>query len=334
MTRATPDRPLAAVLAEAAAAAGYAPSVHNTQPWRWRVWPDRLELFAERGRQLRATDPEGRLLMLSCGAALHHACLALAAQGWRAKVSRLPDPGQPDLLATVTATGDHPVTPEAMRFMQAMEVRHTDRRPVSDQPVAPATVTAIGTAAHELARVHRLTPEQVLELAAAASRADATEAEDPEVREELDYWTSRSAPAGTGLPAAVLPDRPAQTTVPGRDFGRPGTLPVGSGHDRAAVYLVLYGDEDEPESWLRAGEALSTAWLTATELGASVVPLSGVIEVASTRQTLRRVLSGFGHPYLVLRLGIADPEHAGPPHTPRIPAAQLIDTSPVRPAES
>ena len=96
-------------------------------------------------------------------------------------------------------------------------------------------------------------------------------------------------------------------------------------------YAVLYGDDDEPESWLRAGEALSAAWLTATELGVSVVPLSGAIEVTATREALRGVLAGFGHPYLVLRLGIADPDHAGPPHTPRIPAAQVVDTSAVRP---
>jgi len=332
MTDATHDRPLAAALAEAATAAGYAPSVHNTQPWRWRVHPDRLDLFAERGRQLPGTDPDGRLLMLSCGAALHHAVTALAAQGWTARVSRLAEPDQPDLLATVTAGGHGPVTAESIRTVQAMEVRHTDRRPVSDQPLPPSTLAAVVAAVGGLARLHVLAPDQVLDVAAAASKAEAAEADDPHIREELAYWTGQAAPAGTGLPAAVLPDRPAQTTVPGRDFGQPGTLPIGPGHDRAATYAVLYGDADEPEGWLRGGEALSAAWLAATRLGASVVPLSGIVEVASTRQALRRVLSDLGHPYLVLRLGVADPDHAGPPHTPRIPAARLVDTSAARPA--
>ena len=134
-------------------------------------------------------------------------------------------------------------------------------------------------------------------------QAAAVEAAEPEIREELEYWTGRARPAGTGLPADVLPEREQQTTVPGRDFGRAGTLPIGPGHDRVAVYAVLYGDEDDPCDWLRAGEALSAGWLRATELGVSVVPLSGVIEVASTRQTLRALLAGLGHPYLVLRLG-------------------------------
>ena len=61
---------------------------------------------------------------------------------------------------------------------------------------------------------------------------------------------------------------------------------------------------------------------------------SGAIEVPQTRDVLRRVLAGLGYPYLVLRLGLADPDVAGPPHTPRMPAAQILDTSAVRLAGS
>lgn len=326
----TNDRALATALAEAAATAGHAPSVHNTQPWRWRVHPDRLDLLAARERQLAAIDPRSRLLVLSCGAALHHARSALAAEGWSDEVHRLPDPHQPDLLASIRPTRRTEATPEAMRLVQAMQVRHTDRRPVAEEPVPAAALDAIVAAAAESARLQVLNRDQVIALAAAATKAAATEAQDSDIAAELDYWTSRAADEGVGLPGNVLPDRAAQTTVPARDFGRSGTLPVGPGHDRSAVYGVLFGDDDETDSWLRAGEALSAAWLTATRLGVSIVPLSGVIEVAGTREALRRELAGIGYPYLVLRLGIADPEHAGPARTPRMPAAQVIDTSAVR----
>ncbi|WP_435820623.1 Acg family FMN-binding oxidoreductase [Micromonospora purpureochromogenes] len=332
MSHETPgqDRPLTTALAEAAATAGYAPSVHNTQPWRWLVLPDALELRIARDRQVTATDPEGRLLAISCGAALHHARLALTAEGWTAVVERLPDPAQPDLLARLTGLNRSGADLDAMRMVQCMQVRHTDRRPVSDEPVPTAAIGEISRAvAAEGANLQILDSDQVMELAAAASHAGTVEAEDPQLREELDYWTNR-ADGGTGLPPEVLPEQQPQTTVPGRDFGRAGTLPIGPGHDKAAVYGLLNGDEDEPDSWLRAGEALSALWLTATRLGVSVVPLSGVVEVPGTRQTLRQLLSGLGFPYLVVRLGIADPAHAGPPHTPRLPIEQVVDTSAVR----
>ncbi|MFF5175806.1 Acg family FMN-binding oxidoreductase [Micromonospora sp. NPDC000089] len=332
MSQDTPatDRPLTTALAEAAATAGYAPSVHNTQPWLWRVLPDALELRVARERQLAATDPEGRLVAISCGAALHHARLALSAEGWTAVVERLPDPAQPDLLARLTGPRRGTADPDAMHLVQCMQVRHTDRRPVSDEPVPAEALGEISRAAGaEGAGLQILAADQLLDLAAAASHAGTVEAEDPQLREELQYWTSRAG-AGTGLTAEVLPQDQPQTTVPGRDFGRPGSLPVGPGHDKAAAYALLFGDEDEPDSWLRAGEALSALWLTATRLGVSVTPLSGVVEVPGTRQTLRQLLSGLGYPYLVLRLGIADPAHGGPPHTPRLPTAQVVDTSAVR----
>ncbi|WP_406601289.1 Acg family FMN-binding oxidoreductase [Micromonospora yasonensis] len=332
MSHETPatDRPLTTALAAAAGMAGHAPSVHNTQPWHWTVLPEALELRVVRERHLSAADPEGRLLVVSCGAALHHARVALTAEGWTPAVERLPDPAQPDLLARLTGLTHTGADPEAMRLVQCMQVRHTDRRPVSDEPVATAALGEIDRAAtREGVHLQVLDDTQKIQLASAAQQAAAVEADEPQLQEELAYWTSRAG-TGTGLPPEVLPQEAPQTTVPARDFGRTGTLPVGPGHDRAAVYGILWGTEDEPDSWLRAGEGLSAAWLAATRLGVSVVPLSGVVEVEGTRNALRHMLSDLGHPYISMRLGIAEPTHAGPPHTPRLDTAQTVDTSAVR----
>lgn len=327
------QRPTAAALAEAAEAAGYAPSVHNSQPWRWRVERDALDLFADRSRQLGVADPDGRLLTVSCGAALHHARVALAAEGLTPAVARFPNPANVDHLARVTIGDRGEVTPVAMRLFQAVRQRHTDRRPVSEVAVEAAHLDAIRqAAAGEGVNVHTLSADQVRDLASAAAQADAVGAADPAQRAELAYWVGGPRSAGTGVPDTVIPSRPPRTQVPEREFGRAGTLDVGVGHDRHAAYALLFGDDDEPTGWLRAGEALSAAWLTATELGVSVLPFSSVVEVGGTRQVLRRMLANLGHPYLVLRLGMADPDHAGPPHTPRLPAAQVVDTSAVDPA--
>jgi nitroreductase len=313
------------VLAVAARAAGHAPSIHNTQPWRWRVGST-LDLYAERARQLGITDPNGRLLLLSCGAALHHALVTLAAEGWRVEVRRQPDPGDPDLLARVALTEPTAVEPSAVRLLQTMTVRHTDRRPLTDTPVDPAMVDRIGRVVHAAgARLHVLDREHIVDVAAAASQAQVAESLDPEFLAELEYWAGGVRPGGTGVPGDVIPVSPPKTTVPGRDFGGPGTLPISAGHDGAAVYAILYGDDDTPASWLRAGEALSAGWLEATELGISVLPLSAAVEVVRTRHVLRRLLGNIGYPYLVLRLGHADPDHAGPPPTPRMPADQVME---------
>jgi nitroreductase len=309
-------------LAAAADAARFAPSIHNTQPWRWIVRGDRLELHAVPDRQLREQDPDGRLMVLSCGTALHHALVALAAEGWTYAVER--SGGQP--LAVIHAERHEPADPHAMRRMQLLRVRHTDRRVVSDEPVAPGVRQALADAAHRGgARLHILRRDEVLQLAVMIEHSGEAEQHDERMRAETAAWVGGDRPEGTGLPDAVIPAELPLTTVAERDFGVSGTLQAGGGHDNAAAYAVLYGDGDEPTDWLRAGEALSQLWLSATEHGAAVLPLSSPVELDFTRQALRRMLAETGYPYLVLRLGTSDPDHAGPPHTPRLPADQVIE---------
>ena len=128
------------------------------------------------------------------------------------------------------------------------------------------------------AGLHILRPDQVLELAGAADQAQRAENADGAWQAEVNYWTGGTRPLGSGIPDAAIPDRATQTTVPGRDFGHDGDLPVSAAHEDAATFAILYGPEDGEVDWLRAGEALSAAWLTATELGLSVLPLSATIE--------------------------------------------------------
>jgi nitroreductase len=312
---------LTEALARAAAAARYAPSIHNTQPWRWRVGDAGLDLYLEPRRGLDATDPDRRLAILSCGAALHHARTALAGAGWRVEVVELPDPLR---LAHLSILDTQPVTPEAARRARLIRQRHTDRRPVTGTPVDDGRLLALTVAVEdERAWLLPVPRERLVELGSAMAYAQRAETGDEAWRAELARWSGGTRPDGTGVPDAVIPDRPTRSTVPSRDFGHPGALAVGSGHDLAARYAILYGTADSPVDWLRAGQALSAAWLTATDLGVTLLPMSAAVEVAPARQVLRRLLSGPGEPFLVLRLGIADPD-AGPTGTPRLAPSRTV----------
>ncbi|GIE77802.1 NAD(P)H nitroreductase [Actinoplanes philippinensis] len=312
-------------LVQAADAARFAPSIHNTQPWRWVVREGRLELFGVSERQLREQDPEGRMLLLSCGTALHHAQVALEAEGWRHEVDR--PAGEP--LAVVRPVEQVPARPEATRHFQMLQVRRTDRRTVTDERVPEDTLRHLVKVVEESgARLHVLGRDQVLALAVAVDRAQHAEAHDDRLAAETATWVGGERPDGTGIPASALPEEVPLTTVAERDFQAKGTLAAGDGHDRAAVYAVLYGDGDGAEDWLRAGEALSRLWLAATEQAVSLLPLSSPVEIPFTRQTLRRMLGDVGFPYLAVRLGTLDPAHSAPPKTPRLPAGQVIDIIP------
>jgi nitroreductase len=313
-------------LREAAAAAGLAPSIHNTQPWRWRIRPAALELWADRTRQLPVSDPDGRMLTISCGAALHHARIYLAARGYRTLVVPYPDPNHPDHLAHLGIAGRAPVTDAATRRCQAVGLRRTDRRPVLPRPIDDKAFLALSMAAQaQGCYLHPLRRDQVVEMAVAVAHAQDAQLADDAWRDEMGRWAGGTRPDGTGIPDANIPDRQPRTTVAERDFTRPGTLRIGDEHDTAATYAILYGERDDRLGWLDAGQALSALWLAATVWDVSVMPLSAPIEIPATRQAVRAALSGIGYPYLVLRLGTVGDDRGLAP-TPRLAPERVVTT--------
>ena len=65
------------------AKAVWAPSVHNTQPWRFTTdGGPRISLHADADRRLAVADSDGREMMISCGAALFNVRLALRSLGY------------------------------------------------------------------------------------------------------------------------------------------------------------------------------------------------------------------------------------------------------------
>src|SRR5262245_40050155 len=99
----------------------------------------------------------------------------------------------------------------------------------------------------------------------------------------------------------------------------------GPGRDRGAACAIVTGDCDDRPGWLRGGEALSAVLLTATSEGLSVAPISDVIEVATTRETLRRMLCGVSYPYLAVRIGYPVAA-ADLPIIPRRAPGEVIET--------
>ncbi|MFD7660629.1 Acg family FMN-binding oxidoreductase, partial [Actinosynnema sp. NPDC059797] len=300
MDRSQPDRE---TIRAAVALACRAPSVHNTQPWRWRIGDRSAHLYADRTRAVPATDPTGADLLLSCGAALHHLRVALAGLGWRAIVHRMPNPAEPDHLAAVEFARHEPTEAE-VAMAAAIPRRRTDRRHCSTWDV-PGAVSLLleERAAEQDAVLRRITGSRtLLDLAGAIEQAAARQDADPAYRWELRAWSGRHADSD-GVPAASAPRGvPRHGDLRLREF--PGGLlvdePAGEWEEDGALVLVLGTSSDDRLSTLRAGEAMSAVLLEATAAGLATCPLSQPLEVATTRARVRdEVLDGVLSPQVV-----------------------------------
>ncbi|WP_037040289.1 Acg family FMN-binding oxidoreductase [Pseudonocardia halophobica] len=302
-------------------AAALAPSLHNSQPWRFRITADGIELHADPERRLRVADPSGREMRLACGAALFNLRLALTGHGVRPLVTVLPNPLEPELIAVVRRGGGRPPTPAERRLLAAVPHRRTNRRPFATAAVANMARHALRRAAlDEGAWLDLVTdPGHRAALSLLARRAHERQIADPAFVAELDRWTAREQghPDGVPLSAAGPVPWPNAAWVM-RDFSG-GT---GSDHEYEAdpLIAVLSVHGDGPREEIRAGQAMERVLLTATADGLASSFLSQLVEVPDVREQMRRLISGARPPQVVLRIG-----HGWPvPGTPRRQVPELL----------
>ena len=306
----TTSQPSADELRSAVELAVRAPSIHNTQPWRWAIRPDGLDLHADRTRQLPVADPDGHNLLVSCGAALGLARLALAGAGHQTEVVRAPDPADPDLLARITVTGSGDPAEDARQRATAARERHSDRRPFLATPVSDELLQRLAESVTDDGVYLNLAErsDERLDLAVLVSRADQTMASDPAYREELAKWI-RPAAADDGIPATAVPHltgaEPRHSDVPMRDFeaGITGTLPVQGGQKEDPALGVIMSTDHGVGGTLRAGEALSRLLVEVQLCGLAASIISQPVDWPVIRERMRNLMGWRDYPHILVRIG-------------------------------
>ena len=292
----------------AVSAAVRAPSLHNSQPWRFRLADGAIEVRADPARRLPASDPTGWAVRIACGAAVGNLRLALAAAGLPARAWLRPDPTDPDLIARLTPDRPRPPTPTELALSAAIPRRYSNRAPFWPDPV-PADVRwrLAETVRDEGAWLELVIGSgAVTAVGEIARSAHRVLGRDAGYRAELTAWT-RLSPAPDGVPAdAGGPLGEPHDPLPQRDFGTRRRAP---GRDFEPEPLVAVLGLAGNTSWdqIAAGQILQRLLLTATDAGLAVSLLSQPIEVPSAREQLRLALGRSGTPQMVMRIGYGQP---------------------------
>ncbi|WP_432921998.1 Acg family FMN-binding oxidoreductase [Microbispora sp. CA-135349] len=293
-------------------AALWAPSIHNTQPWSFGVSGDEISLRADPDRKLRVSDPTGRQLMISCGAALFNVRITLLALGYEPEVRRIPDPERPLLLATVRVRpGQEPG--EHVRLLHGeIERRRTHRSGFTALPVPDRLIDAL--VAEATAEGGHMTPirsdASARVLAALTGAAQDVQSQNRLFVLELMRW---ARPPGSsrrdGVPAAGYPTDPRRTYpqhFAQRDYARGhewGMAPDERVSASTGLVALLSTAGDSREDWLRAGEALQRMLLHASAYGLSVAFHTQALEMPELREFIRRHLCSDEPPQMIMRLG-------------------------------
>ncbi|MFG2615102.1 Acg family FMN-binding oxidoreductase [Streptomyces anulatus] len=333
------DRVTEAVPALVAAAVA-APSMHNAQPWRFvhRTDTGVLSLYGDPDRALPVGDPEHRGMHLGCGGALFNLRVAAAQQGWDVVTEMFPDRRDPWRLADVTLEEPGTVPDVETRaagsldrgladLFPAVETRHTNRSPFSDEQIPPEILDELCAAALlEGARLAVPSDWHADDLVDLVHDAELHEAASDLMRAEIIAWTrtgrAGEGPEAEGVPSYAFGPRQHDVKVPVRDFGLPRDRQrrATATFEERPQLAVLGTETDDPADWLRAGQAMERILLVATRDGLATSMMSQPLEWPELRSMARDPASRMGFVHMVFRLGYGPPALA----TPRRPVADVL----------
>jgi hypothetical protein len=291
-----------------------APSVHNTQPWRFNRGDHEISIAANNERQLLEADPHGREMMISCGAALFNVRVALRYLGFVPNTVVLPDRELPNLIARVTWDEQVPPIEYERKLYAEISRRRTHRGGFGPARLPAAILDALPQEAiREKATLTLVTGNQLLTSAIAAV-VDAGDCvlrlNVARAKEEAHWAPGPGSHRQDGVPPTAYSAQPEHTEpdfvsrgfAHGHGWGLP-TAPETAVVRSAGVVGLLTTSADQPSDWVHAGQALQRVLLTASSCHVAAALHSQPLEIPLLREFIRVHLAGRAYPQMVLRLG-------------------------------
>lgn len=272
-----------------------APSRYDSQPWRFDVVAEEIEILLDESRLLPITDPQGREARLACGAALFNMRIALRAIAREPVVDLLPDPARTELLATLLVGEQRAATVVERRLAASIPERRTGGDLAARAVPDSVRRTLVRAAESEGCRLELIdSSPRFAGTAVLIDRAERFAEHDPGFLAEKQEWTQRSRrpntaetghQAAAGRRGAALADWPAS---------RPGSGPA---------LGILLTEQDTARAQLMAGQALQHVLLAATAAGLTSTFRSAPIEVPAAKAVLDSLFSPEGCPQTLLGFG-------------------------------
>jgi nitroreductase len=316
------------VITRAVELACRAPSIHNSQPWRWTASSTVVDLFANSHRVVRSHDTSGREAIISCGAALDHFRVAMAAAGWNTNVDQFPNPNKLDHLAMIDFAPLDYVTQAWRDRADAILHRRTDRlpfrTPVNWESFEPVLRSSFDT---DLATLDVLADDVRAQLAEASRLTESLRRYDPFYHHELQWWTSPFRLSEGVPPSALVSESERERVGVDRQFPVSGHTErrAATTQDQAKI-LVLSTPEDTRVDAFNCGQVLSTILLECTVAELATCTLTHITEMDASREIIRELIGRpTAMPHAVLRVGAAPSVEEIPPPTPRRPLNEVLE---------
>jgi len=331
-------------------AAHLAPSTHNTQPWRFEIHPETMEVtFLIDGQFiLPASDVNGRQTTISCGCAIKNMEIAANYFGYKineeililSKEELKPEQANKKLIRlckinfifTPDITGDE-------KLYKSLFKRQVTRAEYDEQKEIPEeTLNKISNIKTENIKIHLVSDRwRRLSISEFQGQADNFVINSKKFSRELGDWLLPNDTENfVGMPGVGfgLSDDETQRL----HLGLQGKIPLKPedglkfslggkiGIEKSPIVCFLTAAEDSVKNWLEAGKIMENIFLELAAEEISFTVHAGIAEVSLINKLFSMSILGTTRKIMTLfRIGYTKrDEDARRPHSPRLPLEKII----------
>lgn len=283
---------------------------HNTQPWKFAIKQDAIEIHPDYSRELAIVDPNHRELWISLGCALENLLVAARASGFATEVSY---PDATDFI-NVRLTAD---TPQSSPLFDAIPVRQNTRSAYDGRLIKNADLDQMQALPLEagVGLYFATNPSAMDTFLEYINLGNQSQYAAPAFVDELIDWlrfNKKEALSSLDGLYSVCSGNPEIPRFLGQMFVA-GTKPQQQADADAAKFrtsptaVVIASESDDKASWVRTGQVYERLALTTTSLNIKSAFLNQPIEVTELRSQFQSA-AGLGDslPQLLVRFGYAD----------------------------
>ena len=304
-----------------------APSEHNTQPWFFKIEDDVIELYVDRQRTLPILDPHNRESIIGCGAALFYLRLAILHFGYEdiVEYSQIFSPSlNPDLLARISLGSKVTTTAEDNFLFQAIQPKHTYKHSVANRQIPLSLILELETAVCAEYCWLEVVPEKLLQkVTNLIIKGDRLQRTDPLSHFELNQWShpyqnfshNGMAAYPQEIHASLDAIAPLISFTIRSDLAKLQSDRELHVSETVPMLSVLSTNNDAPQDWLAAGQALARVLLQARGNGLQVSFLNQPIEIRDLRLQLQNILKIESHPQVLLHMSYGEKTKPTPKRT-------------------
>ncbi|MFH1353819.1 MAG: hypothetical protein ABIH36_00865 [bacterium] len=288
-----------------------AASAHNTQPWKFKVGDNYVDIFVDWDRHLKVSDPTLRQLYISIGCAA--ANILIAARYWehQTQVTYFPEGESKDKpAARITCLKtEGTVDNRTAALFTAIESRRTDRHIYDSQPLTNEERAVLPTASSN-AVILVEDKDKIEQIASLTEESTFRTLSRRDFKGELSHWVRNNwTYQHDGMPGYAM-GVPAPLSLLSPIMVRLAPIHKQEGPktreqmNSSSAVAVIVSKTDTLTDWIKAGQNLEQVWLEATAAHLSAAPLVAAIEAGQdTRAKLQEILGISLYPHSIIRIG-------------------------------